>query len=123
MKMYSTALNRYLSSAKSLEMPWFAPVLGKLFKMGETSVIIPTAGVEVKKAEKMTEDRIIKNVHKTHQVRANKLIGHLKDYTAVSWNAKDEMIVEGKTLHGSNISVLVNDIIRKDKHEVDPVVR
>ena len=27
MKMYSTALNRYLSATKSLEMPWFASVL------------------------------------------------------------------------------------------------
>ena len=33
------------------------------------------------------------------------------------------MIVDGKTLPGSNISVLVNDIIRKAKHEVDPVGR
>ena len=39
MKMYSMVLNKYLSAAKSLEMPWFAPVLGKLFKMGETAVI------------------------------------------------------------------------------------
>ena len=27
MKMYSAALNRYLSTAKSIEMPWFASVL------------------------------------------------------------------------------------------------
>ena len=33
------------------------------------------------------------------------------------------MVVDGKTLPGSNISVLVNDIIRKPKHEVDPVGR
>ena len=33
------------------------------------------------------------------------------------------MIVDGKTLPGSNISVLVNDIIRKAKHEVDPLGR
>ena len=33
------------------------------------------------------------------------------------------MGVDGKTLPGSNISVLVNDIIRKAKHEVDPVGR
>ena len=33
------------------------------------------------------------------------------------------MVVDGKTLPGSNISVLVNDIIRKAKHEVDPVER
>ena len=33
------------------------------------------------------------------------------------------MVVEGKTLPGSNISVLVKDIIRKAKHEVDLVGR
>ena len=60
MKTYSTAFNKYLSTAKSLEMNWFAPVLGKLFKMCETAVITPPAGVEEKEAEKMTEDHIIK---------------------------------------------------------------
>ena len=84
MKMYSMALNRYLSAAKSLEMPWFAPVLRKLFKMDETALITPPAGVEEKEAEKMTEDPIIKNVPKAYQVRAKKLIGHLKDYTGIS---------------------------------------
>ena len=52
-----------------------------------------------------------------------KLIEHRKDYTSVSWNAKGEMVVDGKILPGSNISVLVNDIIRKAKHEVDQVER
>ena len=33
MKMYSAALNRYLSAAKSIEMPWFASVLGKLLRL------------------------------------------------------------------------------------------
>ena len=60
MKMYSTALNRYLSASKSIEMLWFAPVLGKLFKMGETAVITPPPDVEEKEAGKMTEDRIVK---------------------------------------------------------------
>ena len=91
--------------------------------MGETVVITPPAGVEGKEAEKITEDRIIKIVSKAYQVRAKKLIGHLKDYTDVSWNAKGEMVVDGKMLPGSNFSVLVNDIIRKAKHEVDPVGR
>ena len=102
-------------------MPWFASVLGKLFKMGETAVITPSPGVEEKEAEKITEDRIIKNVSKTYQARANKIIGHLKDYTGVSWNAESEMIIDGKTLPGSNMAVLVNDIIRKAKRKVDPV--
>ena len=71
----------------------------------------------------MTKDCIIKNVPKAYQVRAKQLIGNLKDYTDVSWNAKGEMVVDGKTLPGSNMSVLVNYIIRKAKHEVDPVGR
>ena len=33
------------------------------------------------------------------------------------------MVVDGKTLLSSNISVLVNDIMWKAKHEVDPVGR
>ena len=71
--MYSTALNRYLSAAKSLEMPWFAPILETLFKMGETAVTTPPAVVEEKQAEKMTEDRIIKNVPKAYQIGAKKI--------------------------------------------------
>ena len=78
MKMYSAVLNRYLSAAKSLEMPWFAPVLWKLFKMGETAVITPPASVEEKEAEKMTQDRIIENVPKAYQVIAKKINRALK---------------------------------------------
>ena len=57
--MYSAALNRYLSAAKSFEMHWFALVLGKLFKMSEIAVITSPTDVEEKEAEKMTEDRIV----------------------------------------------------------------
>ena len=91
--------------------------------MSETAVITPPPIVEEKEAEKMTEDRIVKNVTRTYQAITKKLIGHLKDYMGVSWNAKGEMVIDGKTLPGSNITDLVNDIIRKAKHEVDPVGR
>ena len=69
MKTYSTAFHRYLSAAKSLEMPWYAPVLGKLLQMGETVLITPT-DAEEKGTKKTTEDRIIKNVPKPYQTRA-----------------------------------------------------
>ena len=104
-------------------MRWFATVLGTLFKMGETAVITPPPDVEENEAEKMTDDRIVKNLPRTYQARAKKLIGYLKDYTSVSWYAKGEMVIDRKTLPGSNITVLVNDIIRKAKHGVDPVGR
>ena len=52
-----------------------------------------------------------------------KLIGHLNEYMDGSWNAKGEMVIDGKTLPGSDITVLVIDMIRKAKHEVGPVGR
>ena len=46
MKMYSAALNRFLGAAKTIKMHWFAPVLGKLFQMGETAIITPSPDAE-----------------------------------------------------------------------------
>ena len=77
-------------------MPWFAPVLGKIFKMSETAAITPLPDAEEKEPVKMTEDRIVKSLPRTYQATANKLIGHLKDYSGVSWNAKIEMVVDRK---------------------------
>ena len=39
MKMYSSALTRCLSATKINEMPWFAPILCKLFKLSENVVV------------------------------------------------------------------------------------
>ena len=72
-KMYSAALNRYLSAAKGIEMLWFALVLGKLFKMDETAVITLPPNGEEKEVEKMTDERIVKNEPRTYQVRAKKI--------------------------------------------------
>ena len=63
-------MNRYFGAAKSIEMPWFATVLGKLFKIGETAVTTPPPNVDEKEAEKMTDDRIVKNVPRIYQARA-----------------------------------------------------
>ena len=54
-------------------MPWFAPVLGKLFKMGETAVITHLSVTEENEVEKMTEYRIVKNVPRTYQARAKNI--------------------------------------------------
>ena len=56
--------------------------------MDETAVITPPASVKEKEAEKMTENRIIKTVPNAYQVRAKRLIEHIKDYSAVSWDGK-----------------------------------
>ena len=66
MKMYSTALTRYLSATKNNDMPWFAPIFGKLFKLSENFVVSNPPGEEQKipKEYRITEDKIIRNVPK-----------------------------------------------------------
>ena len=123
MKMYSTALTRYFSATKNNEMPWFVPILGKLFKMSENVVISNPPGEEQKIPEEyqINEDKIIRKVIKTYLAEARKLIVHLKEYTCVTWSNNEEMIVDGKSVPETNVTVLVNDILRKARHEIDPV--
>ena len=71
--MYSMKLSTYLSAPNSLEMPWFAPVLGKHFKLDETAVITHSSNADEKEAERMSANRIIKNVPKPYQARAKKM--------------------------------------------------
>ena len=96
-------------------MSWFAPIFGKLFKLSENLVISNPPGEEQKIPEEyqITEDKIIRNVPKTYQAKAKKLIAHLKDYTRVTWNNNREMVVDGKSVTDTSITVLVNDILRK----------
>ena len=124
-KMYSTALTRYLSATKENEMSWFAPIFGKMFILGENVVISNHPGEEQKIPEEyqITEDKIIRNVPKTYQAKARKLIAHLKDYTGVTWNNNWEMVVDGKSVPDNNITVLGNDILRKARYQIDSVGR
>ena len=41
----------------------------------------------------------------------------------VTWNNNGEMVVDGKSVPDTNITVLVNDILRKARHKIDPVGR
>ena len=41
----------------------------------------------------------------------------------VTWNNNREMVVDDKSVPGTNITVLVNDVLRKAQHEIDPVGR
>ena len=62
----------------------------KLFKLSENVVIFNPPGEEQKIPEEyqITEDKIIRNVPKTYQAKATKLIAHLKDYTGVTITEK-----------------------------------
>ena len=73
--------------------------------------------------QKISEDKIIRNVPKLYQGIVKQLIAHLKDNTNVTWNNNGEMVVDSKSAPHTNIIVLVNRILYKVRHEVDPVER
>ena len=52
-----------------------------------------------------------------------KLIAHLKDYTNVTWNNNEQMVVDGKSGPDTNTAVSVNDILPKARHAIDLVRR
>ena len=93
-------------------MPWLAPIFGKLFRLSANVVISNPLSEEQKIPEEyqITEDKIIRNVPKTYQAKAKKLIAHLKDYTGITWNNNGEIVVDGKSVPDTNITVRVNDI-------------
>ena len=41
----------------------------------------------------------------------------------VTWSNNRERVVDGKNMPDTNITVLFNDILRKGRHEIDPVER
>ena len=104
-------------------MPWFAPIFGKLFKLSEIVVVPKPSGEEQQIPEEyqITEDKINRNVHQTYKAKAKKLITHLKDYTCATWKNNEGMVVDGKSVPDTKITVLVNDILCKARHEIDPV--
>ena len=59
----------------------------------------PAEEQKITEEHKISEDKIIRNVPKTYQGKAKKLIAHLKDYTSVTWNNNREMhVVDGKSI-------------------------
>ena len=68
----------------------------------------PSSGIEAD---------VVDTVPKTMQVKARRLMEHLK--RDIAWTARGELIHEGVPIVGSNVVDLVNDLLRKRK--IDPI--
>ena len=76
--------------------------------MVEGTVGAPSSGIEAD---------VVDTVPKTMQVKARRLMEHLK--RDIAWTARGELIHEGVPIVGSNVVDLVNDMLRKRK--TDPI--
>ena len=74
----------------------------------EGTVGAPSSGIEAD---------VVDTVPKTMQVKARRLMEHLK--RNITWTARGELIHEGVPIVGSNVMDLVNDLLRKRK--TDPI--
>ena len=53
--------------------------------------------------------------------KAERLLQRLKDHPDVKWNSLGEFEYQGQSIKNSNLTDLVNDVLRKRKHAVAPL--
>ena len=80
-------------------------------------VVEGTVGAPATSATSGIEADVVDTVPKTMQVKARRLMEHLK--RDIAWTARGELIHEGVPIVGSNVVDLVNDLLRERK--TDPI--
>ena len=112
--LYSHHFQQYLTMKKKQTEVYRRPsevVLG-----GQTSLPLPA---EQRQSE-LLENEIVNSVPKQNQKQARLLMQRIKESSAMGWNARGELVVDGVPVQGSNIVDLVGDLVRKRKN-FDPV--
>ena len=71
--------------------------------------------------EEYSADDIIESVPKTMQRKAQLLIKRLQQNPHIQWNRKGEMIFRDSPLPNSNVSDLINDLLRHRKNNTEPL--
>ena len=66
------------------------------------------------KAEQMSrvEKQVLDSIPKTMKRKAQLLLDHVKDNLGIRWNEQGEQVYQGQTMEGTNMSDLVNDVLR-----------
>ena len=67
------------------------------------------------------EERVLKTVPKYLHGKASVLIDYLNNNPQISWDKRDQLVLNGKTVLNSNIIDIINDLLRKRKSLSPPV--
>ena len=106
------SLNESMSAAAAAAAP---SGLGTGVEPGP--VVEGTVGAPTTSATSGIEADVVDTVPKTMQVKARRLMEHLK--RDIAWTTRGELIHEGVPIVGSNVVNLVNDMLRERK--TDPI--
>ena len=64
----------------------------------------------------LVDDEILDSIPKTMKSKAQLLLKKMKTNRDITWNEKGELKYKDKTVQGSNVVDLVNDVLRKRKY-------
>ena len=67
------------------------------------------------------EQRVINSLPKTLQKNAQLLLDHVKEDTKLSWNDRGELVLDERSISGSNITDLLHETLRKRKLDNAPI--
>ena len=123
--LYNQVLQRYNAlSDKHVKEPVRVVTLNESMSAAAApSGVVPgpvvegTVGAPATSATSGIEADVVDTVPKTMQVKARRLMEHLK--RDIAWTARGELIHEGVPIVGSNVVDLVNDLLRERK--TDPI--
>ena len=96
----------------------------KLNRTTSTNGDEPTSqasGVESQEDESGVVRDVLASVPKSLRNKAERLLTRLKANPDVKWNELGELEYGGRVIEQSNLTDLVNDVLRKRKHSADPL--
>ena len=67
------------------------------------------------------ENDVLKSVPKTMMTKAERLLQRIKSHPEVSWNSRGELEYQGQVIENSNLTDLVNDVLRKRRNVGEPI--
>ena len=83
------------------------------------SETLPTE--DVKYDPSAIEQDVLQSVPKTMRSRAERLLQRIKTHPDVTWNPRGEIEYQGQLVKNSNLTDLVNDVLRKRRYTAEPV--
>ena len=117
--MYSKVLSQYLDVKRQMQMPQRIPIIEEGNPPPNKDVSKIAKPIPFVTAPEPSEQSIpgidISIIPRVYRNRANNLINHLRERSNASWNERDELVVDGIPIPGSNIVDLLDDTVRSKR--------
>ena len=117
-QLYQQALHRYLKLAdKYRQKPLGTVHVPTTHQVPKDELIVAPRD---NNSVEMSTSRVVNSVPKHLRNKAELLMNYIKDIPNVSWDEKNQLIVENKVVEGTNVIDLANDLLRERKSVQPP---